>query len=196
MSFPELETNPAIKCLCDTSVSFFTQTNTTPSKAMSSYAWAPQCHVGQHHSVIFQMTRLILLKPLKCVQLIGQILLFRVDSHQDWESSTKIQETEGLWLCSSWERFIRRHSSSSFWTNISCDFSNDFQIPWGTKFNMQQAHWAQLLHFPPITLCNSLICNIPTYNSRNSYFSSSCLQVPFKMILPSVMLLQSQSGDL
>lgn len=55
----------------------------TPSKAKSSCVWAPQCHVGQHCSVIFQMMGLIFLKPLKCAQLIEQILLFRVDSYQD-----------------------------------------------------------------------------------------------------------------
>lgn len=75
-----------------------------------------------------------------------------------------------------------------------------FKILWAAQFNVQQARWAELLFLPParpvVTLCNSLICGIFTYNFHNLYFSSSGLQVPFKMLLPSVMLLKPQSGDL
>lgn len=67
----------------------------------------------------------------------------------------------------------------------------------GVQNLMCSKHIEQSCCFPPITLCNSLICSILTYNSHHLYFSSySGLQVPFKMILPSAMLLQSQSGDL
>ena len=73
-----------------------------------------------------------------------------------------------------------------------------FKILGGAQFNVQQAHWAELL-FPlhrMITLCNSLNCGIFTYNFHNLCFSSSGLQVPFKMVLPSIMSLKPQSGDL
>lgn len=140
-----------------------------PSAMQTSFLWsALSSYFSTDGSDIAKAAKI-------CIQLIRQILLFRPDSHQVWERSTEVQEAEGLWLAVELPR-RRVYQETQLFLILNQHFlwfQQWFSRYCGVHNLTCSKHAGQSCYFPPrpvITLGNSFICGIFTYNSHNLYF--------------------------